>query len=577
MDTVEFGISAVFVAKISTIDGLMGTADLIAADSPNGFINFGTSRIEFAFVREMTPIPAINQIWVMCKNGIAVELIHEITAQTVIFADSNGGIAMVNMPFPSNSSSSVVGSWQAVNPDPATNHALSVPSYLPYAPTPCGFYTCSIVLSDVAKQVTGLNLLAASANIPRSPSVIPKRESIPSTGEIREDGIKLSATKFYYRSGDDVSRALAMHRPFSPEYPPHSNCIVAYPIDSINGNQLVWCSFETSNPDFACRVSNVRAIIEGPQESYLVTTMACHFWANHAEAKLISAFGKYTGYLPFEVDTRPLIPDHKVVGEYPKTWLWQYCLGDPSLLETEWIDIERVHVCIYLTVGYPTFPWAAHDPKVVNPSRNTPPHVGLVINACRLAAGATNPDEVATFITKELANSSHFVYDGRVNRFTTYRTNDQDKMPIGSLEIDAVELMETISGLLAGPIAVDCVDLSRALLLLANSIGGTLKIGMIKTTNIPDQGFSLNSLWPLGSTKKQSAGRFQFHQVAYIGDQFDENAKIYDPCVQFIDENGQPQPVLGVDREKYLDLLVGTNSRSSILCVDLQTEEMIIQ
>jgi hypothetical protein len=551
-----------------------GKAKITFAEVPD-LANLHDQEVVFELVGDETAYRR-HQLWLfkvtMSKEmGLVAELVCEITGRDTVFVGADGKIQLVSMRPQSLKGQPKNGIWRASRMEPSTSN-LENPSYLQYVPTPAGYYDCSVLVPSDTVQPNLLDTLvlkASISNVPTSPKVI------------HLGGIDLVALKFAYASTDEMSDAVCLFRPSSPEFPRHDHCVVAYPMDKLLGPEAkkIYCCFSTSNQDFNSEVIHVRAIVQKRVASVVVASQSFNFWANEKDATLFSSYGSQDGYVPVLLDHHLLLPgdagDGKIsLGEFCSVWSWQFCISDPSNPNTNWLPIEEVPVNFYVTLDYPGYPWANDQRPQYMPRLENSPVVGLVAIASRAAAGGVSEAEVAGKIMQYLVEKRIFAYSATVLAFTSYSNYSENGIPIGEISIENVKVLESIAGFLGRPIAASCVDISRAVILLTNCIGCNLHVGMIYNGADPGRGFDLNPVLTLGGAKPASNVQFTFHQVAYLGEKFGEGAFIYDPCVEFFGQNGCPQAAMGIPYAEYITKLTSSNFIDSISTVDLRDESI---
>ena len=250
----------------------------------------------------------------------------------------------------------------------------------------------------------------------------------------------------------------------------------------------------------------------------------------------------------------------KTVGEYDSTWHWQYCLDEPTEVREEWIDIESTQVETYLTLDVPGFPWNLHPREHRFSTVYSAPLVGMVVLACRMAAGARNEAEALQNIATALIDSGRFVYNYGATAFVIADLDPATNLPNGRSKIKLARMMEAVQGMLGRAIAADCVDLSHILMLLANSIGCNAKVGMLSGASSPSAGFNTLESITLGANYPVTGANYSFNQIVYLGEQFTLDAIVYDICFQVKTTAGTFVPALGMSLEQYLLLLVGDPS-----------------
>jgi hypothetical protein len=555
------------VAKITSVDNT-GKVQAQVLFKESIFVEPSKdSIIECAVPEGLPSQPQIDQIWlILVSHGPSFALSQSLTKYNVVYVDATGRVTMIykgNAPWDSQA---LGGEWKSYRSPPTCKTGVAGMEYFPYLQTPTGFYKCAVLPLDldIPFGIDMLTQIVPAADIPASPSVI------------HLGGIEFVAVKFQYSTTDAVSRAVQMYRPVAPEYPSRNYCVVAYPASVVQPQETIYVSLKTTNYDFALKVVHLRAIVKGKLEAYLIGCTPFNFWANSRQSILFSSFGGEDGYIPFSIDLSHLLPITNEVGEYINKWQWQYCLGDPAPKSQKWYDIEEMTVRIYCTLDYPSAPWGGTQNRPLMPTANSAPLVGLLVNACRYAAGATTELQAASLITTEMINCSTYIYD-TAPRYTTYAAYTSANIPEtnSQLKINVISLMETLTGMMGSPLTVNCVDLSRTLLLLANSIGCKLQVAML-TNVVPTTGFDLQPHIPVGTHAVITTGHFNFHQIAYWVNPDDESPWIFDPCLCLVDENGTTTPVLGIPYNDYVSKLVTKEFQDSIVMTDLRDELMMI-
>jgi hypothetical protein len=413
-----------------------------------------------------------------------------------------------------------------------------------------------------------LKLVEPVADNPASPSIIHNITSQIElvgaifnwqTGAIRSG--TLSSPEIF------SSHAIKMLQPIAPEFPLVNSCVVAYPIDTMESTEKIYCCFRTANMDLRLQVVHVRAIQQGWPDSFGITntsfsfaTTELHSMHLYSSYSALNSVALYQGFIPLEINTDVITNDEKAVGEYRSDWLWQSTLDDPDSQNAVWYNIQRMPVVTCLTLRQPQHPWAtAHFTVSENPKNNTYPFERLLRMACRWAAGARNEFDVAKKITEHLLESPLFIYSTSASAFTVY--NASNNIPISPCSGDSAcvvfnanKLNEIIEGMNGTYIPVDCVDLSHTVMLLANSIGCNMKLAILYNQSDPLSGFCVNPIIPLGSGEPNAHFSFTFHQVAYLGNAEDGTAQVFDPCFRF-DTNGLISPTLGTPLEEYIEKL----------------------
>ncbi len=532
----------------------------------------------------------LGQTWTISSKGDEYFLDNLIAnGPTVIKVDWQGKISILNAGNASKPHEPANWIWEAYRANPTTTYDMLAPQYIAYTPTPAGIYLCTV--DEQQKNILcALQLIARQPNIPTSPVVIDCK-----TSDVSLVGIKLSWQTAEYRSTAIVdSNAIQMYRETSSEFPISTSIVAAFPLSTLRRYEVIFCAFKTNNPTLARQVVNVRAIRRGWPDSYTITCQAFSFWTDLHGEYWYSSYYNCEGFIQFNIDTEILFWESKTVGIFPSDWLWQSTVGDPARADTIWKDIALTPFELCLTLAPPQYPWNAigneaqngnnsqhsthpvsqqrtpsKKQQIINrssPSAQNAPYAGLVRKACLWARGATNQHEAAKKIIEGLTDSGIFVYDPNLSLFVHYEV-DKHQLPLspcdpnGGIVVNGTRMVETLEGMLGEFMSADCVDLSHLVMLLANSIGCNMKVGRLENLTSVGTKFNLELVQPLGSNKPLPDQQFIFHEVAYIGDEFDDDALVFDPCLKLcFPIHETPTYAMGMRLSEYLSRLVGCNS-----------------
>jgi hypothetical protein len=530
--------------------------------SPAGIINNNDGEELKSSEEEDFVIPSVGETWFAQQGKPAFKLKgRTIESNIIIVVNRNG---QIDKKPPTGH----LSEWHAVQFDMASMQPWQVPVCIPYLPTPAGMYTCSMVPGET-NMVCMLSLTQREPGL----SICPPGISNP-VRQIDLVGVLLNWQEGEITSNGALpeiisSTAIELFKPIEPEFPLRASCIVAYPMDKVQEKERIYCCFRTSNMTLQSQVMSVRAVVQHKPDSIITlstfsfTTTELNPHYLYSSYSMLNVAGLYRGFIPFEINTPVITAEQKAVGEYKTDWLWQSTRDNPESTDAIWHVIEVMPVTTYLTLSEPQYPWEkSHFVLGAEPSAQVAPYQKLLRLACCWAAGAQSEFEVAKNITTYLLNHPLFIYYISASAFTIYKT--QNNIPLNPCKgedacriFNATKLGEVLWGMEGNSVAVDCVDLSHIVMLLANSIGCNMRVVTLANTQDPSSGFTVNTIIPLGSNTPNSHYSFTFHQVAYTGDFSKGTALIFDPCFRFY-KDGHARPTLGIPSEKYLQLLAAT-------------------
>ncbi|MEY3442136.1 MAG: hypothetical protein RLZZ519_417, partial [Bacteroidota bacterium] len=368
--------------------------------------------------------------------------------------------------------------------------------------------------------------------------------------------ISLVALKFTFQ-GDEQSDAIPLLYPVAPEYPPRSLTSVAYELNDLPQKVKIYCLFKATDSGFSqsrnTSTVSVRAVL-AKSGTDIAVCQKYFGW----DSKLFSYSAPDIGFIPFMLDTTILFGDNATVGVYESEWEWQWAMGLGSSPTAEWKTFATTTIEFLLTLNKPYHPWGwrlhANDLR----SKTLIPFASLVRHACKWAQGATKEATVCALVAKGFTEQTKFQYS-TANAYTIYQIDPSTRCPISldntpDFQIRATDLVDRLHGWDGNGNKANCADLAHILMLIANAIGCCLSVGILQNSANPNQVFSVNEIIPL-NCELTSSEAFMFHVVAYLGDSFDENALVFDACLQFPNGTDSPISVLGMPQTEYIQRL----------------------
>lgn len=193
-------------------------------------------------------------------------------------------------------------------------------------------------------------------------------------------------------------------------------------------------------------------------------------------------------------------------------WRWQYRIYP----DDSWTDLAVTKHRIYTTLRKPHEPWQQIR---FHRSNLQLPWTAVLEYACRWAAGAQNPTDAATLITRS-------VYQlGRDGLATYFEDSQYTHGPF-----NAFNCADFLFDLKLGVMKLNCTDCATIVSSFANILGSELWQSEMKK-------FNYNPIIRIGESHWQE-GHFNFHMVAWEED-CDVHNDVFDACLQ-IDGDEDP-------------------------------------
>jgi hypothetical protein len=221
-----------------------------------------------------------------------------------------------------------------------------------------------------------------------------------------------------------------------------------------------------------------------------------------------------TNFEPFELQNVQIWSSG--VGIHDITWQWQVRLQSTD----PWIDLTTSRHRIYILLEVPKSPW---QQSPFAPTNTQLPWTEVLNYACRWASGATQLDDVATLVTREVYHLGEITpqileYDCPGGGGTRYAYPD----------FDCTAFLERLGGGTGRGRYVNCSDCATIVSTFANSLGCDLWQSRMGNS------FALNPILAIGSSIWQTAcgwDGFSYHEVAWKG-ACTANEEVFDACLQ---------------------------------------------
>lgn len=385
--------------------------------------------------------------------------------------------------------------------------------------------------------------------------------------------LELVGIKFWYLAQDSESLASPVTLPTSPEWPPQRTTASVYPLSKVKDKEVfIQCCFKSPDTTVATYKQwlQVRAIrVDGPDAGQVITQEKIYIGSDTYSTK-----NSIFGYLTFPLN--PSVLWEEAVGVYPSEWQWQWQLNSEP--DSDWQDFEVSRHDLYLTLDVPAWPWS----RFPNDGGDQPPWLRILKTACIWAAGSTEKRNAATLITERLHETGLFHYS-TLAAYTDTPSSDKlaERDEISPPPEDLHRMLfkcsaftDRLSGLLGLGANANCTDFAYMLLILGNSIGCGLKTVKLEGH---EEFFAVHPTQPIGwEPDSQSPADFPYHEVAWLGEQFDETALIFDASLGFFPEEGESEDNLNpVTHMPYGDQegVAGYRTRLAKDPEDLRTQE----
>lgn len=350
--------------------------------------------------------------------------------------------------------------------------------------------------------------------------------------------IELIGIKFKFTDSNGIQNGTSIHLPPSPEWPGNRRSASAITLPQLHENGLnIQVCIEARSDLTIGKYIWLRALLvsggfseEGESPELARTDLAFNgsvAWKSPDES-----------YITLSLDHHHLFKDE--IGAYNSEWRWEWAPYHPEN-PPEWEEIGLSQQRIYLLLDTPSSPWRGTGADSPNP----PPSVPVVDLACHWAAGTNTPEEAATKITTCLSKCGKLVYQ----LAAVYMKPAPSDAPQQGASIDPIHLfrLQGFTDLMNGQFGygptANCTDFAHMVALLGNAIGCGLKTGvLVNNTEDDSTSFELNSADPPLPTgldpdfEEPYYSIFTMHEVAYLGDEFDLDARIFDASLSWTEE-----------------------------------------
>lgn len=386
------------------------------------------------------------------------------------------------------------------------------------------------------------------------------------------DDIHVTGIAFDFKRPFATSLACPVGLATSPEWPIRRSTAAAYPISRLrqaekenNGDQKVQilAAFKV-NPESVVGIAlkenrswiDIRAnlvstdSLKADKTIHTVLEGKFQISSNGISCGSVPGFSPIYGYLPFNLYYLDLWKNE--VDEYQVALQWQYRLRNVE--NAPWINLVISTHTFYLLLDAPKVPWGTGEPMPNQLLPDLPPKARALSFACYMAKGSTTAGGAALMITNYMRSVGYFKYD--LDKHYT-----RDLIPAEAVESkpDDVEdpilflysaFMDRMIGNQGTGEKANCTDFAYMLMLLGNALGAGLNVGKLT----PSEGgtFATNPVIVHGATEAR-VQTFADHEIAFLGNDFDDSAMVYDASLGFEDEAELEQLSLS----EYLGHLVG--------------------
>jgi hypothetical protein len=206
------------------------------------------------------------------------------------------------------------------------------------------------------------------------------------------------------------------------------------------------------------------------------------------------------------------------------TWRWVYSVEENP---NAWIEFAVTHHRIYTVLSIPKFPWT---PDSTSASDTQVPWTEVLDFACRWAAGGTDPDAVATAITKKL---NQLGVDGLL-QYDNPNSAPGNFVRTSPFAFDCTRFLQVLNGGSITGSGVNCDDCAAILVTFANILGCELHEGTMGPPFSPKPHLLIGRRTP-------HAGKFDHHTVGWKN-HCKASDPVFDACLQLNRNNDPANP-----------------------------------